>query len=408
MSWNGLSEDALPNWKSNKLLHAGYCPPPNVLADSMNGFKMSNSKEIDPLKLDKNMTIKPVEDQDLKWFDPTQPPFRLVGFPWFAKDKTYRRLPLKPSETLRDPVDRLANCTAGGQISFQSNSSRIVLRAQLAGPGTMYHMAVTGMCGFDLYIGSGKDQFFLSVSKFKFQDVKYESELFKATNAEWRTFTINFPLYQGVQEVLIGLEPQAQLKAPPEHALDGPIVIYGTSITQGGCASRPGMAYPNILSRALNLEVVNLGFSGNGRGEPEVAKLLTEIEKPALLVLDYHANCGGPEQLRETLPEFVRILRSTFQTVPILVVSVIDMPRNTIDPVAKQRTVECTEIQETFVNEARVAGDHHIHFLNGMTLLGADFDECTVDGVHPTDLGFLKMARSMEPVIRNILGLQES
>src|SRR5690606_22957788 len=105
--------------------------------------------------------------------------------------------------------------------------------------------------------------------------------------AEMRMITLNFPLYQGVQEIEIGLSPDAQLIAPTPYIDDRKVIVYGTSITQGGCAARPGMSYTNILSRMINYEFINLGFSGNGQGEPELSHIISQIERPALLVLDY-------------------------------------------------------------------------------------------------------------------------
>jgi len=180
-------------------------------------------------------------------------------------------------------------------------------------------------------------------------------------------------------------------------------VVYGTSITQGGCACRPGMAYTNILSRRLNLEFINLGFSGNGRGEPEVARIIATLPEPACFVLDYEANCTDPEQLRKTLPEFIRILRAAHPRIPLLVISRIPYAAEDHKPVAHGRRLERRDIQSQCVETFRQAGDSRIFFQDGSNLLGADFDECTVDGSHPTDLGFLRMAEGLEPVFRKIL-----
>jgi len=340
---------------------------------------------------------------DTKWFCPCKPPFHLAGFKWFEHDRIYRRLPEHPDDKVPEAVDNLANSTAGGQIRFQSDTTQVVVRVKLAGPANMNHMPATGQCGFDIYVGPTGDQTFYNVAKYDRTRKSYEVRLFEHPVAEMRNFTLNFPLYQGVDEILVGLDPHSTVAPPPAYAWDKCIVIYGTSITQGGCASRPGMAYTNILSRALNVEVVNLGFSGNGRGEPELARTIAGIHDPGLFVLDYEANCCGLDRLRRTLPEFISILRKAHSDVPILVVSRIRGGRENHNKRLREEREERLSYQRRTVNDMRELGDSRLHFFDATDLLGDDFDECTVDGSHPTDLGFLRMARGLEPVIRSII-----
>jgi len=341
----------------------------------------------------------------LTWHAPGEPPFQLDGFPWFEQDRVYRRFPLSPAEPLPEAVDALANSTAGGQIRFQTDSCRVAVRVQLTGPANMNHMPSTGQCGFDLYVGPPGQVRYHNTTKYDHTQTAYQIELLSQPHSELRTITLYFPLYQGVREVLVGLEPEATVLAPPAWSLDAPIAAYGTSITQGGCAARPGMAYTNILSRALNVDFVNLGFSGSGRGEPEVARLLTCLTPCALYILDYEANSGGTEQYRKTLPEFIRILRQARTDIPVLLISRIPSGSEAINAAAGGDRRERLDFQRQLVADLRQAGDAGVHFCDGSGLLGEDFDECTVDGSHPTDLGFWRMAQNLEPVIREILRL---
>ncbi|MNI19594.1 hypothetical protein D3C73_730340 [compost metagenome] len=234
---------------------------------------------------------------------------------------------------------------------------------------------------------------------------EYECTLFqdKEVNEDRpiRNITLNFPLYQGVEEVWIGVDHGSQVTPPSAYENDKKIILYGTSITQGGCATRPGMAYPNIISRRINQEFINMGFSGSGRGEPELAHILAEIADPACLILDYEANCGSVESLQETLPEFIRIYRDQHPLVPILVVSQIvyaeEAFHNSLLRLSRK------QVQIDTVERYRQAGDNHIHFFDGSLLLGEHAHECTVDGVHPTDLGFLNMANGLTATIRSLL-----
>lgn len=163
------------------------------------------------------------------------------------------------------------------------------------------------------------------------------------------------------------------------------------------------MAYTNIISRKLNVECINLGFSGNGKGEPELARIITQIERPGCIVLDYEANCVSQELFYKTMPEFIEILRSVHREIPILLVSKIKYALELIDGEMLKRRLELKEFQFNLVEELKRKGDRFIYFYDGEELLGDSFDECTVDGVHPTDLGFMRMAEKLTPVIEKIL-----
>jgi len=358
---------------------------------------------VDAAKYDKSMGPGAAGGEGLVWRAPHARPFRLAGFAWFEQDRVYRRLPLKPPAPLPQPVNNLAWSTAGGQIQFRTDSRTIAVRVRLRGSAGMVHMPATGQCGFDLYHGPAGRQKFLTVTKYPIRATDYEQVLLQNVPTCLRNITLNFPLYQGVEEALVGLEPNAALKPPPAYALDRRIVIYGTSITQGGCAARPGMAYTNILSRRLNAEIVNLGFSGNGKGEPELARIIATVDRCGLFVLDYEANAQGLKGLRKTLPGFVRILRRKHPKTPILVVSMIRPAGTLIDANGKRAWTARRVYQRETVARLRKAGDRNIHFCDGSKFLTGDGLEGTVDGVHPTDLGFLAIANGLEPALRKIL-----
>lgn len=358
-------------------------------------------KTADINQLDRYMAPLEGGATTLQWHDPAAPPFRLSGFPWFERDRVYRRLPVVPRLPIPGAVDVLANCTAGGQIAFQTDSTQVGVRVELAGPANMNHMPATGQCGVDLYVGSPGSQRFHTVSKFNPEKSGYDALLFEHSKLENRQFTLNLPLYMGVKSIHVGLIPDSAILPPSAYEGNGTVVIYGTSITQGGCASRPGMAYTNILSRALNMEVVNLGFSGNGRGEPEMIELMADVPDPRLLVLDYEANSDG--RLAQTLPVATLLLRTRHPGVPILVMSRIAFAKDSTHSDSRQTREKERDFHAQTVADMQKQGDAAIYFIDGTDLLGPDYDECTVDGIHPTDLGFMRMARALEPKIRGIL-----
>ena len=359
---------------------------------------MKNVEQLDP-----NMKLQGANDKDWQWSSPMEKPVQISGLPWLAEDKIYRRLPQNPQWPLPPAVDSLANCTAGAQMRFATNSRRLSIRVQLAAPASMYHMPATGQCGFDCYIGAPGQQRYFSTTRYDQKETEYEAVLFDSDNTELKNITLNFPLYQGVKEVTIGIEPTAELSAPPQYENGGSVVVYGTSITQGGCAARPGMAYTNILSRRINREFINLGFSGNGKGEPELAHNINQIPDVAAYVLDYDANVNTVEALQKSLPEFIRILRVDHPATPILVISRVPTANEFYDAPAVQNRLGKAKVQRDTVALLQSQGDTNISFLDGAKLLGDDYLESTVDGAHPTDLGFWLIANALEPVLKKLL-----
>lgn len=367
--------------------------------------RSQSNNRVDAIKLDPNMKLAQSGQSGLNWLSPKQPPFRLSGFPWFHQDGVYRRMPVQPKYELPPAVNQLANSTAGGQIAFATDSPRLAIRVELAGKPNMYHMPATGQCGFDVYLGEpGDQQYYCTVTTPDDSKSSYEFVLYDIPQAELRHVTLNFPLYQGVNEVSIGIEPGRSIMAPLPYRSGKKVIVYGTSVTQGGCASRPGMACSNILSRRIPLEFMNMGFSGNGKGEPEVARVVSEIADPALLVLEYEGNVRNVDQMRRTLPEFIRIYREAHPETPILVISRFKYARERFEPALSQRRLHMKQVELETVDLYRRQGDNNIHFLDGEALLGTDnYYECTVDGAHPTDLGFLRMADALTPVFRELL-----
>lgn len=355
------------------------------------------------LRHDPRMGVQPRVEDEFAWFSPWDKPLHIEGLGWKQNGGVFRRMPSAAEFSLPAAVDDLAWHTAGVQVRFRTNSPQIALRVKLRGVHSMDHMPATGQCGFDAYIGDIGSTAFAGVTRFSRDADEYLLTLCRFTSAEMRTVTINFPLYQGVEKAEIGIKSGSQVTAAPRRAWRRPVVIYGTSITQGGCASRPGMAYTNILSRRIDCEFVNLGFSGSGRGEPEVAQAIATLPAPALFVMDYDANAGGLDNMRKTFMPFLAALRKRWPNTTILVVSKIRYAQEALDEKAQQARIDQRDFQRKSVARLRRTGDKAVFFLDGGRLLGDDFNECCVDGVHPTDLGFMRIANGLEPIIRKLL-----
>ena len=351
------------------------------------------------LRVEKEQT----EYGSLVWLDPTTPPFHINGFAWFLEEAKFCRLPENPTVSVPDAVRRLSQCTAGGQIRFQTNSTTLVIKVKLRGKAYMSHMPAIGQCGFDCYIGEPGNSQFFSSTNYDLEKDFYEVTLFERKTTDFVSVTLNFPLYQGVESVRVGVDKEATVMEPPPFRNNQKVIVYGTSITQGGCASRPGLNYTNILSRRLNQEFVNLGFSGNGKGEENMAKLIREIDSPACLILDYEPNCVSTALYKKTLPTFISTFRKKHAHVPILIVSKFRYATELLYTKLQEDRMNRLAFQRNLVKQLRNSGDTNIYFCDGTNILGERWDECTVDGVHPNDLGFMQIANQLEKELRNIL-----
>lgn len=341
-----------------------------------------------------------IDHENLKWFDPRDNKnLEIRGLYWFNKEKRYHRFPLSMENAVRESLVQLASCTSGGQMRFRTDSTRIIISVTNTGCTGYPTMAEVGRRGFDLYTGApGKEVFWNSALPVA-GEKSYAASLFTHKERKMRDFTLNFPLYCGVEEVLIGIDADSELLPPQELAVKAPVVIYGTSITQGGCASRPGSAFTNRLSRKLQCEFLNFGFSGQGKNDSEIAELLTTIEAPAMFIIDSEANSVSEELILQNVPRFLDILRARYPETPILIVTKVTYgPRYTEEiPVLKHvfRKIWLERLEN---------GDKNIYFLDGSTFWeGGDYWENTIDGAHPTDAGFALMAEKMEPVLRDLL-----
>ena len=206
---------------------------------------------------------------------------------------------------------------------------------------------------------------------------------------------INMPLYSGISDITITLEANALIAAPLPRDFDKPILFYGSSITQGGCASRPGNSYQAIISAWNNVDYVNLGFSGGAKAEDEIIAYIKDLPM-SVFVYDYDHNAPTVEHLRNTHEKMFKAIRAAQPDLPILMLS---RPKYYINEEEEQRL----EIIKTTYQNAIHNGDKNVYFIPGKKLMELARDEGTVDGCHPTDLGFYSMAMAIEPVLKAIL-----
>jgi lysophospholipase L1-like esterase len=323
---------------------------------------------------------------DLLWYDAKE--LTIEGKGWADTEAFYRRLPARAKDVVPDAVWSLSKHTAGIAVRFVTNSPRIA--ATWDGGGAMNHMAATGNSGLDLYARRDGQWVFCGVGRPNTE--KTTADVAKGLGTERTEYMLYLPLYNGTAELQIGIEPGATLAtAPPRPAEQArPIVFYGTSITQGGCASRTGMCHAAILGRWLNREVINLGFSGAGKMEPALVDLLSELD-PAVYVLEALPNMTT-ELVRERIQPSVRRLRQARPDTPILLVE---------SPLHPDTNPGNPALREAF-NALKQDGVKNLYYLEGKDQLAGP-ENGTVDGVHPTDLGFYRMAVAYRPMLERIL-----
>lgn len=333
------------------------------------------------------------------WYDIRK--LDLEGQGWKEDIAPFGRLPAKASNTVRQPVWGLSRHSAGLCVRFVTDATEIEARwTLLSNSLAMPHMPATGVSGLDLYVKTDNGWRWLSVGRPTKQTT--QARLVSGIPPGKREYLLYLPLYNGVSSVEIGIpRARALAKAPPRSkGRDKPIVFYGTSITQGGCASRPGMVHTAIVGRKLDYAVINLGFSGNGRMEPELADLLAEVDAAAY-VLDCLPNMG-PKDVTERVEPFVRTLRKTSPDTPILLVEDRSYANGFLVAAQRQRNEGNRQALRAAHERLRKAGIENLHYLRGEELLGADGED-TVDASHPTDLGFLRQAEAFTGALRPIL-----
>ncbi len=314
----------------------------------------------------------------------------IEGKGWADTESPFDRLPAKAKGTVRPVVWDLSHNSAGLLVRFSTNAKSIqvrwtLLKEQLALP----HMPATGVSGIDIYaktqnnqwrfVGNGKPSALSNQASFKLPPA-----------AE---YTLYFPLYNGTTSLEIGIPKDKNIsKSIDSNTPRQQVVFYGTSITQGGCASRPGMASTAIIGRTLDVSIINLGFSGNAQMEPEIADLLAELN-PSVYVLDCLANMT-PEMVSERVEPFVKRLRLAHPKTPILLAE--DANVYNITPTAKGIVLR------SVYKKLKHQGIANLYFLESRNMLGTD-SEGTVDGTHPNDLGMMRQAAAFSKSLSQIL-----
>ncbi|MEX2215728.1 MAG: SGNH/GDSL hydrolase family protein [Phycisphaeraceae bacterium] len=336
-------------------------------------------------------------DDPIAWHDPKDT--GIEGKGWSETKRFYDRLPGKAEGVVRDAVWGLSRHSAGMCFDFETDATTISARWSLLSASlAMPHMPATGVSGLDLYAQDEKGVWrWVSVAKPSAQN--NETTLISGLKPGSRRYRVYLPLYNGTESVQIGVSKDAAFKMHKPRA-EKPIVFYGTSITHGACASRPGMPHPAILGRWLNRPVLNLGFSGNGKMEKEVAELLAELD-PCIYVIDCLPNMDAKLVTANTEP-LVKILRKARPTTPIVLVEDRSNTNAVWLPARQAHHAASRAALRKAFDHLTADGVKHLSYIEGEPLLGDD-GEAATDGSHPSDLGFMRQAKHMHKALEPLL-----
>lgn len=336
----------------------------------------------------------------MHWIPFPDPRLPVFGLPWFEETSPHlRRLPDRLRGEVPEAVWNLSQSPSGGRIRFATSSGAMAVRLHYATHGRMHNMCTIGQMGVDLYADGRYWR-----SAFPAEAGDLEVTYFQGAERKRREICLYLPLYHPVSVKAVGIEEEATIEAPAAFSAPKPVVFYGTSITQGGCSSRAGLSYQAILGRSLNIDFVNLGFSGNGKGEAALARAVAEIDA-ACYMLDFARNNGSAAALREVYAPFLAILRAARSETPIRCVTPIFDTGEQFSPATRDNVEAMRRVIREAVAERKAGGDGRITLVEGTDLLGPNHCEGLVDGVHPNDLGFQAMAAGLAAPLRSALGL---
>jgi len=351
-----------------------------------------------PLRLDPTIATTEPAGKWL-WYDARN--LDVEGRGWNDTEQFYHRFPARAKGVVRDGVWDLSMHTAGMAVRFVTDADSIAARWTVTSKNlAMDHMPATGVSGVDLYVKDGKRWRWIGVGRPTAQT--NEATLASGIPKGEHEYMLYLPLYNGTESLAIGVPPKASLcKAPPRPAERArPIVYYGTSIAQGGCANRPGMAHTSILGRMLDWHVINLGFSGNGTMDMPIEQLMAELDA-AMYVVDCVPNMN-PQTIAERTAPFVTALRKARPDTPIVLVENIVYQSAYFLPHSREGYESKNRAQRKAYEDLLAQGTTRLYYVPCDTLLGTD-GEATVDGVHATDLGFQRFAEALAPALRGIL-----
>lgn len=347
-------------------------------------------------------TLVSAQKQDgYVWYTVSDSVHRFEGQGW--ENIGSNRLPDKAENTVRDAVWNLSRSSAGLGVRFETDADSVVVQYNVGGNLAMDHFPSTGVSGVDLYV-KNKNDWLWCRGKYDFKDIIRYHFTVDALPKGLQNYQLLFPLYNDIKNLQVGVKDGSSFRFLPPRP-EKPVVVYGTSIAQGACASRPGMAWTNILSRKLDYPVVNLGFSGNGRLEPEVIALINEIDA-SVFVLDCLPNLSPnekrtKEEIQKRIGESVSSLRKKHPQTPILLVQHAGYSDGLVDKTRKKVYETLNSWMTESFEALKKEGFEKLYMLTKAEI-GLS-NSAFVDGTHPTDLGMEQYATAYDKILKPLV-----
>lgn len=358
--------------------------------------------------------------QGIKWIDvSTDKSVEVNGLAWFEENEgKFVRFPLSKKDLITKNAWAMSLCPSTARVRFKTDSPTLRVRVDHGMSSTskednemwhmsdvsrlsMWHMASVAVSGIDLYVGEpGKTSFWKTTRPQK-ADGEYEHIYFRSMPKEMREFTLYLPAYAELKSLKIGVNEDSMILKPTAYAYQKPIVVYGTSITQSGCSSRGSNGFVAIMERRLNSDVINLGLSGSGCGEPEVAELIAEIDA-SMYIIDSVANMNE-KFMNERFDAFVNILREARPDIPIILMTKIHYAGEILQLSERARYERMHKpLYETY-NKLKARGDENVYIFDTGEVIPYGGDHPSVDGTHLTDVGYYMIADELVPFVRGVL-----
>ena len=336
-------------------------------------------------QIDKNFVIEERGGVNVKAIRINELTRGLYGVYYNAEKSRFERMPEEVASKVNPGVHRQATNTAGGRLRFSTDSDILEMEMKCGGFTRFSHMPLSGTAGFALCEDDGVTSYHVGTFMPPWEAKDGYSGKLKLRGGK-RSYTLYFPLYNDVFDLTLYVSENAQFSVGAEYKDVKPILYYGSSITQGGCASRPDGAYQARICKWNNIDFINLGFSGSAKGEEVIVDYLAGIDC-SIFVCDYDHNAPNAEFLDNTHYSLYQRYRQARKDTPILFVTRPDY--DYAGDGEKRRKV----VLSTY-RKAKKAGDNNVYFMDGRKFYGkGDRTVFAVDTCHPTELGFEAMAK---------------
>ncbi len=331
-----------------------------------------------------------IKSENLKFYNVKSKPIRVYGL--YNPQENYCRMPIDVADKVSGAVSEKNHEPTGGRIRFATDSEVLAIKVKLKEIAPHPTISSLASSGFDVYkVIDGKEEYIRSFMR-PIDGVEYYEGEFNTESNYLTEYVIYLPLGNELLDIEIGIKSTAVLKETLGYKYEKPIVFYGSSITQGAGASRPGNIYEGFVSRKLNSDFIALGFSGNAKGESLMAEYIASLNMSAF-VLDYDHNAPSVEHLNNTHYAFYAKVREQHPNMPIILISKPDGGYSEFNLARKDI------ILKTYLR-ARENGDKNIYFIDGASFFAGEHrNDCTIDGCHPNDLGHSLMANSISDIL---------